>query len=166
MRKLTKTDLQILRELQRDAWSSYDVVGEKVSKSASVVSRRVALLQKAKVFSGAHIAIDPAKVGLGTTVFMLVKLKEHGDGALAAFEREVEVLPNVIEWASIFGKWDYLLKLVVRDTAHHQEVHQEILKLPMVSRARGKPVMGTLRQKPIPLEERHNQPPADQLDRL
>lgn len=150
--KLTKTDLEILRALQSNAWLSNDVVGDKVSKSASVVSRRLAELVKAHVITGTHLTIDPAKVGLRTTAFMLVRLKQHGDGITTAFEREIEVMPNVIECAPVMGKWDYLLKLVVRDSEHHWAIHQQILGLPMVSRARSKAVIGTEHRKPIPLD--------------
>lgn len=150
--KLTRNDFDILRELQGNAWLSNEVIGERVKKSASVVSRRVGELQKAGVITGVHAAIDAQKVGLVTTVFTLVLLKSHGDGLTDNFEREVAALPNVVEVARIGGSWDFLLKFAVRDTPQYDLLHNKLLALPMVSRVRGMHVIGKPQARPLPLE--------------
>lgn len=152
MRKLNKADLEILRELQADASRSNELIGEKVKRSASAVSRRIVELKTAKIITGTHAAIDPQRVGLVITVLTLVTLKNHGDGQTNAFEREVEAMPNVVELLRIGGSWDYLLKFMARDSEHHATLHQKLRDLPMVSRVRGMHVIGKSHTKPIPLE--------------
>lgn len=154
MLKLNKTDMAILRALQKDARQSNEEVGRGagVKRDGSVVSRRVAELVKAKIITGMHAAIDPAKLGLVTTVYTLVTLKAHTPDLTDPFERELEAMPNVIEWSRISGSWDYLVKFLVKDTPQHDRLHAQLLRLPMVSRLRGMHVKGQPFVKPVPLE--------------
>ena len=149
--KLTATDLEILRTLQADCYRSNEAIGETVNKSGSAVSRRIGELQKAKVITGLHAAIDPDKIGLKTTVFTLVSLKQHGDGTTANFAAVIDTWPNVIECARTSGSWDFLLKFLVRDTRHHDELHNKLLAMPEVSRVRGMHVIGSPKTKPVPI---------------
>ena len=149
--KLTATDIAILRALQADCYRSNEAIGEAVDKSGSAVSRRIAELQKAQVITGLHAAIDPEKIGLKTTVYTLVALKSHGGGAVADFASVIDAWPNVVEWSRTSGSWDFLLKFLVRDTQHHDELHNKLLAMPEVSRLRGMHVIGSSRIKPVPL---------------
>lgn len=153
MTKLNKTDLGILRALQKDASQSNDAIGQQVSRDGSVVSRRVAELTKAKVITGIHAALDPTKLGLVTTVYTLVSLKAHGLDLTDAFEAEINAMPNVVEWSRINGSWDYLLKFQVKDTPTHDRLHNRLLSLPMVSRLRGMHVIDQPFVKPLPLDD-------------
>lgn len=150
--KLSKTDLEILRLLQADAKLTNEEIGQQVRRDASVVSRRIGELRKAKVITGMHAAIDPNKLGLVTTVFTLVSLKAHGLDLTDAFERELAAMANVVEWSRINGSWDYLLKFQVRDTPTHDRLHNRLLSLPMVSRLRGMHVIDQPFVKPLPLD--------------
>ena len=154
MLKLNKTDMAILRALQKDARQSNEEVGRGagVKRDGSVVSRRVAELVKARIITGMHAAIDPAKLGLVTTVYTLVTLKAHTPDLTDPFERELEAMPNVIEWSRISGSWDYLVKFLVKDTPQHDRLHAQLLRLPMVSRLRGMHGKGQPFVKPVPLE--------------
>lgn len=150
-RKFTKDDLEILRILQSDALMKQEDIAEKIHKSASVVSRRIAELTKSGVITGAHAALDQQKVGLPTTVWTLVSLKEHGGGKTTDFEREIEAMPNVVEWSKIGGSWDYLLKFSTRDTEHYDLIHNQLLNMAMVSRVRGMHGIGKPHVKGLPI---------------
>lgn len=147
-----ETDLAILRALQKDARQSNEAIGELVSKDASVVSRRIGELTKAKVITGIHAAIDPAKVGLTITSYKLVKLDDHRPPATDAFESAIAAMPEIIECARLEGSWDYLLKIQATDQRHHDKVHHALLALGMVTLARGMRAVGQPFTKPLPLD--------------
>ncbi|MFT7220326.1 MAG: Lrp/AsnC family transcriptional regulator [Candidatus Azotimanducaceae bacterium] len=46
------------------------------------------------------------------------------------FEREVEILPEVLECYTMAGTWDYMLKIVVKDIRHYEKfVREKLTKL-------------------------------------
>lgn len=153
MTKLNKTDMAILRALQKDARQSHEAIGAQIGRDGSVVSRRVAELVKTKVITGVHAAIDPIKVGLEIAAYKLVSLKGHGTDVTGAFEGAIETMPNVVEWARLGGDWDYLLKLICRDKAEHDQVHHRILSLPTVHRVQLLTVYDMPRTKLPPILE-------------
>jgi DNA-binding Lrp family transcriptional regulator len=151
MTELSKTNLAILRLLQGDARLTNEEVGNQVGRDSSVVSRRVTELEKAKVIVGYHAVIAPEKIGLLTTIYKLVQLVDHRPEVTDAFEREIDAMPNVVEWAQIEGSWDYLVKFLVEDTPQHDRLHLALRALPVVKLVRGMRVQGKTRMKPIPI---------------
>lgn len=153
MAKLKKIDRAILKLLQQDARMSYTVIGDQVGLDASAVSRHVAALIRAGVVTGMHVAVDPLLTGLTTTVYMMAMLHEHGDAAFADFERELRNMPNVVEWARVKGVNDYVMKLLVKDQAHHAKLHAYLRRLPMVRRVRTLELMCNPHTKQPPLDD-------------
>jgi Lrp/AsnC family leucine-responsive transcriptional regulator len=151
-KSLTRTDCDILSALQVNAYEKDESIGKKVHRSRSVVLRRRTELEEEGVIRGYRADIDPKKVGLGTTVFTLVSLKQHGDGLVKEFGEVLQAMPNVIEWTRISGSWDFLLKFAVKNTAHHDALLYRILDMASVSRVRGMHVHGAPHTKPLPLD--------------
>ena len=149
---LTRTDCDILAALQVNAYDNDESIGKKVHRSRSVVLRRRTELEGEGVIRGYRADIDPKKVGLGTTVYTLVSLKQHGGGLVKEFGETVQAMPNVIEWTRISGSWDFMLKFAVKNTAHHDALLYRILDMANVSRVRGMHVHGIPQSKPIPLD--------------
>lgn len=150
--KISKQQGQLLQLLQEDASLSQDELAERLGKSRPVIGRELQSLKEAGIIERKTVVIDTQKVGLTTTVYMLIELKTHGDGQLEQFEATVrERFPNVIEFAHILGSWDLLLKFVVRDSAHLAEVQRKLTNTPNVSRTRSYGSIGTPKLYPLPL---------------
>jgi Lrp/AsnC family leucine-responsive transcriptional regulator len=149
---LAKTDCGILAALQENAYEKDEDIGHRLHCSRSAVLRRRTVLEESRVIRGYRADIDPAKVGLPTTVYTLVSLKQHGDGEVEKFSKELAAMPNVVEWSCLGGSWDFLLKFAVKDTRHHDGLLYRILTMPNVSRVRGMHVQGTPVTKPLPLD--------------
>jgi Lrp/AsnC family transcriptional regulator, leucine-responsive regulatory protein len=149
--KLTSSDEVILGELQRNAYKPDAELGELIHRDRTAVSRRRRELEKAGVISGYQAVIDPDKVGLGTTVFTLISLKQHGGGEVKKFGEALSLMPNVIEWSRIGGSWDFLVKFAVKSSRHHDALLYRILDMTNVSRVRGLHVHGKPETKPLPL---------------
>ena len=150
--KITRQQGQLLRLLQEDASVSHEVLAEKLCRSRQSIGRDLKELEEKGIIKRRTVVVDAQKVGLTTTVYVLVELKAHGDGQLERFEVTVrEHFPNVIEFAHIMGSWDLLLKFVVRDSAHLAEVQRKLTNTANVSRTRSYGSIGAPKLYPLPL---------------
>tara|TARA_B100000780_G_C21000167_1_gene400179 strand:- start:188 stop:769 length:582 start_codon:yes stop_codon:yes gene_type:complete len=126
--QLDSFDKTILRALQRDASLSQRELGEKVGLSQNACWRRVSLLRKAGVITGQTIQVDMQAVGLGLTVFVMMRTRQHSEDWLRNFRRSVLKIENVIDFFRIAGDYDYMLKVVAQDVNDFDRVYQKIIK--------------------------------------
>jgi len=59
--------------------------------------------------------VNKALIGKHLTAFTTVRLKEHSATALRVFEKEVIKFPEVKECYHLTGRFDFLLKMAIRD---------------------------------------------------
>ncbi len=128
------TDARILRALQKRGRISNADLAEKVNLSASACHRRVARLEQEGIIRDYVALLDPRKVDRPTTVFVEITLSGQADEVLDAFEREVRLIPEVLECHLMAGSADYLLKVVAADTEDFARIHRRALaRLPGVA---------------------------------
>ncbi len=125
--QLDSLDWSILAQLQVDASLAVHEVGERVGLSHNACWRRIRRLEDAGVIARRVALLDPAKIGLATTVFVAVKTSRHDPEWLEAFARGVDSIDEVIECHRMAGDVDYLLKLVVRDIAHYDRIYRRLI---------------------------------------
>lgn len=131
--KLDSIDRRILTVLQKEGRISNADLSERVNLSPSACHRRVQRLE-AEGFIRNYVAmVDPRRIGLATTVFVEITLSGQADELLAAFEREVARVPEVLECHLMAGTADYILKVVAEDTDDFARIHrQKLARLPGV----------------------------------
>ncbi len=134
---IDKLDRAILRRLQENGRQTYDVIGEQVGLSPSAVLRRVKRLEEMGIIERYVALVDPAKVGLGLTAYLNVRLEkntaDHKRNPMDAFCESVQTWPEVVECASLTGEMDYLLQVVVSDMQHYSRfIMETLLKHPSV----------------------------------
>jgi Lrp/AsnC family transcriptional regulator, leucine-responsive regulatory protein len=134
---LDKLDIGILRLLQADGRTTYDLIAAQVGLSASAVLRRVKRLEDAGTIDRYVALVNPEKVGLGLTVYINVRLEKHAEShkrnPMDLFRASVQTWPEVVECAALTGEMDYLLKLVVSDMrAYSRFIMDTLLKHPSV----------------------------------
>ncbi len=131
--ELDNIDRRILRALQKTGRISNAELSEKVNLSPSACHRRVQRLE-AEGFIRDYVALmDPRKLGCPTTVFVEITLSGQADELLDAFEREVALVPDVLECHLMAGSADYMLKVVAQDTEDFARIHRQYLtRLPGV----------------------------------
>jgi Lrp/AsnC family transcriptional regulator, cysteine-sensing transcriptional activator len=115
MNDLDDADLRILRALQTDSRRSTAELAELVGLSQPACWRRVQRLRDSGVIQRELAILDREKLGLGATVFALVKLSSVGRANLAGFSESIRGLPEVVECHVLMGAYDFLLKIVTRD---------------------------------------------------
>lgn len=120
-------DRRILRALQRDATRSQRDLAEAVGLSQSACWRRLKSLEESGLITGHTIRLDPQRVGLELTIFMMIRTRQHSSKWLATFRAEVSAIPNVIDFFRIAGDYDYMLKVVAADMNDFDRVYQRII---------------------------------------
>ncbi|MEM7284420.1 MAG: Lrp/AsnC family transcriptional regulator [Pseudomonadota bacterium] len=130
MTELNNTDVQLLDALQNDGSLTTQELADKISMSQSPCWRRINRLEEQGVIDKKVAILNREKLGMEVVVFATVNLTTQGRNNLEDFEREVEILPEVMECYTMAGAWDYMLKIVARDIRHYERfVREKLTKL-------------------------------------
>jgi len=147
MMEIDATDARILMVLQRKGRISNADLSDEVHLSASACHRRVQRLEAAGIIRDYVALLDPRKLGRPTVVFVEITLSGQADEVLDAFEREVRLVPDVLECHLMAGSADYLLKVVAQDTEDFARIHRRYLaRLPGVAQMHSSFALRTVRQ--------------------
>jgi DNA-binding Lrp family transcriptional regulator len=118
--KIDEIDRRILRALQRDGRMQNTELAQEVGLSPSPCLRRVRLLEEAGVVERYVAVLDPAKLGLGMTLFTRVWLTAQDAETIERFMDAMKQLPQVVECYIMLGDSDAMLRVVVEDLHHYR----------------------------------------------
>jgi Lrp/AsnC family leucine-responsive transcriptional regulator len=127
MRKLDGIDRRILRALQENGRIQNVDLAEKVGLSPSPCLRRVKLLEESGVIERYVALLDPAKIGVGLTVFARIWLTGQDVETVDHFVAEVKRLPEVVECHLMAGDCDFLLRVVAADLEAYRQFQADHL---------------------------------------
>jgi Lrp/AsnC family transcriptional regulator len=125
---LDDRDRRILDLIQADADMPLVEVAERVSLSVSACSRRIARLAEEGYVARKVAVLDRARMGLPTTVFVLVKTGHHAADWLDRFRAAVAAIPEIVEVHRLTGNVDYILKVVLPDVEHYDTVYKRLVQ--------------------------------------
>lgn len=151
--KVDATDRAILDALQADGRMSNVQLAERVHLSESACLRRVRQLEQSGVIARYTMLVDPVAVGIPGNVFAEITLASQKQEDLDRFERAVREVPEVMECYLVTGEYDYLLRVVARDTVDYERIHHEQLtRLPGVARVKSSfTLRSVVRKTELPL---------------
>jgi DNA-binding Lrp family transcriptional regulator len=87
------------------------------------------------LISGYSALVNQEKAGFPVNVFVNITLDRQDQKDLQAFEQAVRRIPEVMECYLMTGDYDYLVRVVVADTADFERIHsQHLTRLPSVIR--------------------------------
>ncbi|MGL4436337.1 MAG: Lrp/AsnC family transcriptional regulator [Giesbergeria sp.] len=109
---LDAVDRSLLNALQQDGRATVGELAERVALSPSPCWRRVRQLEESGLISGYHAHLDRQRAGWGVLGFVQLGLHNHTAEITAAFEREVQALPQVLACHNLSGRYDYQLEVV------------------------------------------------------
>ncbi|MBQ7180614.1 MAG: Lrp/AsnC family transcriptional regulator [Bacteroidaceae bacterium] len=121
MDKLDKTDLMILRTLQKNAKLTTKELADAVNLTPTPVFERQKRLERQGYIKKYVAVLDPEKLDRALQVFVKVKLKQINHEIADAFMRRIMRIPEVTECYNISGAYDYLLKVRAADMREYQE---------------------------------------------
>ncbi len=124
---LDAIDRKILTALQANANIAVADLAREVGLSPTPCWKRVQKLEKSGVITGRVALVDPQKIGLGLTVFVSIETDDHSQGWLARFALAVSSMPEVMDVYRMAGDVDYLLRVVVPDTAAYDRFYQRLI---------------------------------------
>ena len=153
--KLDEIDRRILAELQRDGTLSVDQVSERVNLSRNACWRRIKRLEDESVITGRVALVDPEALGLGLTVFVIVRTSRHDPEWLKAFREAVLSLPEIIGVYRMSGDLDYVLRARVADVKAYDRLYQRLIAKAPLSDVSASFVMEEIRETTVlPVEIR------------
>lgn len=112
---LDRTDLRILRALQRDGRMTNLQLAQEVHLSPTAVLERVKRLTRDDVILGYEARLNPEKLGAGLLVFVQVLLDRTTPDVFNTFRAAVQARPEILECHLVAGGFDYLIKIRVAD---------------------------------------------------
>lgn len=127
MTKLDNFDTAILKILQKDASVSMDTLSERVNLSRNACWRRVRQLEESGAIRGRVALVNPDSVGLGLSVFVMIRTNQHGPEWLNDFEQAVKATPEIIGAHRMTGDLDYVLRVRVADVKSYDRFYQKLI---------------------------------------
>lgn len=128
MSTIDETDRRILRHLQHDATTSLESLADALSVSVNTCWRRVRRLEESGILKSRVAICDPDKLGLGQTVFVAIRTRDHSAKWLQSFAKTVAAIPEVVEFYRMAGDVDYLLKIVVGSVGDYDRVYKSLIE--------------------------------------
>jgi Lrp/AsnC family transcriptional regulator len=113
--------------LQANADLPIAAIADSVALSASACSRRIARLREEGYIARTRVELDRRKVGLPTTVFVIVRTGSHAADWLEKFHAAVNAVPEIVEVHRLTGNFDYILKIVLPDVEHYDVVYKQLV---------------------------------------
>ena len=132
---LDRYDWHILQILQDDGRISNQELADRIGLSPSPCLRRVKALEENGLITGYRALVDAKKFGLTLMALIHIAMDQHTPERFAAFEAQVQMIPQVLECLLITGqKADYQLKVIVKDLDAYQELLlNRITRIPGIS---------------------------------
>ena len=124
---LDERDRKILSLLQADAEQPVNDIAASVALSPSACSRRIARLKEEGFIARTTAELDRRKMGLPTTVFVIVRTGSHAADWLEKFHLAVSAIPEIVEVHRLTGNFDYILKIVLPDVEHYDVVYRQLV---------------------------------------
>ena len=144
--RLDAIDTAIVRELSRDARTSFARIGTQVNLSAPAVKRRVDRLRERGVIDGFTVRLDPSALGWATEAH--VEVYCTGSTSPATMRDAFERYPEVVAASTVTGEADAVLQVRAHDVRHLDEVVERINAEPFVVRTRSSLVLTPLVRRP------------------
>lgn len=106
---------------------SMDSVAEAVHLSRNACWRRIKNMEDAGVLAARVALVDQEKVGLDLSIFVLVRTNRHDAQWLAAFDKAVRDMPEIIGAHRMAGDLDYILRVKIASVRAYDEFYQRLI---------------------------------------
>ncbi|MCE4607810.1 MAG: Lrp/AsnC family transcriptional regulator [Caldisphaeraceae archaeon] len=106
---LDEKDMMILKILEKDSRKPWRQIANELNVSEATVYLRIKRLEENGIIKCFGIKVDPVKVGLMTTMFVLVKTKADN---IVYVRNEIQKLNYVVELHEITGPYQFLIKIL------------------------------------------------------
>ena len=126
---LDAIDKRILAIVQVDASLAIGEIAHRVGLSQTPCWKRLQRLEQTGYIKRRIALLDQAKLGLGVTVFVAIEVGEHTAETQAKFAADVSSMKEVLDFYRMAGDVDYILRVVVPDTASFDGFYKKLVNL-------------------------------------
>lgn len=142
---LDATDLRILELLQENCKQPLAALGERVGLTAPSVTERIHKLEEAGVIGGYAALLDARKLGKDVAAFIGVSIVHPQ--AIAAFEREIVAIDDVLECHHVTGEHTLMVKVKTANTQSLERLIDRMRSIEGVTRTETMVVLSTYTER-------------------
>lgn len=111
MEQLDKTDIIILKILQKNAKKTAKEIAQNLNLTISPVYERIRRLEKQGYIKKYVALLNKKHIDLSVTAFCQVSMRYHNEAFIEKFEKQIQSLEEVQECYHMAGKIDFILKI-------------------------------------------------------
>lgn len=124
---LDDRDRKLLALLQKNADVPIGDLAERVALSSSACWRRIKRLTDEGYILSRVAVLNRDRMNLPTTIYVMIRTSDHSNAWTDSFRRSVSEIPEIVEAFRLTGNIDYLLKIVLPDVAHWDEIYRKLV---------------------------------------
>ena len=151
VKEMDRVDREILRLIAVDASLSLAEIADKVGLTPTPCWKRIRRMEQAGIILRRVALIDPAKVGLGVSVFVAVETADHSAGWLTRFAEVIGGMAEVVDAWRMSGDVDYLLHVVVADIAAYDGFYRRLIGALPLRNVTSRFAMERMKAAPLPI---------------
>ena len=140
---LDRVDREILKILQQDARISFSKIAKMLDMSESTIHMRIKRLREEGVLRGFYADIDPEKLGLRVSAFIMLKADPK---MYQQVLDKLKSMKEVVEIYDVTGEYYALLKVMVSDNEKLAEVLDKIGRMEGVTDTYTMMVLRTIKE--------------------
>lgn len=112
-------DCKIIELLQKNSRISYANLGRQINLSPSAVAERVQRMEDEKIIKKYVTVFNSKLIGFSISAYITMSFKDNG---YKLFLNHIKEFPEIIECSRITGKDCLIMKLVLKDSSHLEEI--------------------------------------------
>jgi Lrp/AsnC family transcriptional regulator len=112
---LSRLDVRLLEELQKDATLSTMELADRIGSSQSSCWRRLQRLKDEGYIRAQVVLLDEARLAPGIYMYLRLGMSQASKQDRDALLRTIEITPEVVECYWTFGEMDLLMKVLAPD---------------------------------------------------
>ncbi len=116
MQELDSHDIAILKVLQKNSNINTQELADVVNLSKTPCWRRVRKLEELGYIKKYVALLDPKLLDLTVMAYVQVSMNSHDLNTLRVFDEFVDQSPYILDCNSTAGNFDYVMKVIARDT--------------------------------------------------
>lgn len=161
--KLDKVDRKILEILQKNAKITNAQLSKEIGLSPAPTLERVKKLETSGVIDSYHAKLNTAKVGLGISTFVQIKLTGHDKQSIRSFIDAINKIDEIIECHHVTGSSDFVLRVIAKDIAAYQQLMlDKVNEISVVDSLHSQVILSTFKDsKTLPVPEGREQMKTD-----
>lgn len=145
---LDDIDIELLNCLQTDGKLSVRELSKMISLSPTPIHQRLKRLETSGIIHHYAAIVDQNKVGQLIVFFVNIIMKEHSTKLGSEFIKTITSFNEVVEFYTIGGEHDFMIKVIVPDMATYRSFFVEKLgEVPNIAKLQSIIVLDTIKRE-------------------